>query len=58
MKKKHSRLLRVRCCQCGKDVAARKPKGGDGTGYRPVKHNDELGRNCIGRLRCGHEVLD
>lgn len=37
--KTRKRMERVVCPECGKTVAARVPRGGDGTALRPVPHN-------------------
>jgi hypothetical protein len=45
-----TQLERVICPMCGKNVAARVPAGGDGTGLRPVMHKDRAGARCKGRF--------
>lgn len=46
-----SKKARGTCPQCGRDVALRVPKGGDGADLRPVRHNKpDSGERCDGWL--------
>lgn len=45
-----SNLEKKTCPVCGKLVAVRVPKGGNGTTARPVPHNGKIGLPCDGRL--------
>lgn len=42
-------LARVTCPVCGREVSARVPRDGDGTGLMPVSHRFE-GQPCDGRF--------
>jgi len=47
---KWTTLERVKCPRCDREVAARVPRGGDGTAVRPVRHNNTEGKPCEGRF--------
>jgi hypothetical protein len=50
MADRDERLARATCPSCGRLVAAHVPADGDGTAYRPVRHNTPAGTPCDGHL--------
>lgn len=48
MPDRDERLARVTCPVCGREVSARVPRDGDGTGLVPVAHRFD-GHPCDGR---------
>lgn len=48
------RMERVECPECGKEVAAYVPAGGDGSALRPRAHVSDTGLKCSGK----HHLVD
>ena len=51
-------ISRGRCALCGRSVALRIPKGGDGTGLFPVRHKAPAGGWCAGWMHEGYETRE
>lgn len=41
--------VRLRCRDCGRTVRGFVPRGGDGTGFLPFKHQGSDGEDCRGQ---------